>query len=75
VANDVRLKKIVVVEVLSSLPAEQGVHPLLVTGKYGIGRTLAWTSDISPHWLPASFSEWPGYTTLWRNIVGWLANS
>jgi uncharacterized membrane protein len=74
-ANEVRLKKIEGVEVLASLPAEQGGHPLLVTGKYGKGRTLAWTSDISPHWLPASFYEWPGYTTLWRNIVGWLANN
>ena len=57
------------------LKAEQGGHPLLVTGRYGKGRTLAWTSDISPHWLPAGFYEWPGYTILWRNIVGWLSKN
>ena len=74
-ANEVRIKKLEGVEVLASLPAEQGGHPLLVTGTYGKGRTLAWTSDISPHWLPAGFYEWPGYTILWRNIVGWLTKN
>ncbi len=74
-ANEVRIKKLKGVEVLASLPAEQGGHPLLVTGRFGKGRALAWTSDISPHWLPAGFYEWPGYAVLWRNIVGWLSKS
>jgi uncharacterized membrane protein len=26
-------------------------HPLLVVGKYGAGRTLAFTTDLSPHWV------------------------
>lgn len=26
-------------------------HPLLVVGKYGEGRTLAFTTDLSPHWV------------------------
>jgi uncharacterized membrane protein len=26
-------------------------HPLLVVGKYGNGRTLAFTTDLSPHWV------------------------
>ena len=33
---------------------------------YGKGRTLAWTSDVGPHWLPHSFVAWPGYARLWR---------
>jgi uncharacterized membrane protein len=32
-ANEVRIKKLEGVEVLASLPAEQGGHPLLVTGR------------------------------------------
>ena len=60
-------------EVLASLPAGEGGHPLLVTGRHGTGRTLAWTSDIGPHWLPQPFVDWPGYKTLWRNTLGWLA--
>jgi uncharacterized membrane protein len=60
-------------EVLARLPASEGGHPLLVTGRHGEGRTLAWTSDIGPHWLPQPFVDWAGYTTLWRNALGWLA--
>ena len=48
-------------------------RPLLVVGDHGAGRTLAWTSDIGPHWLPESFVEWPGYRKLWRQAFAWLA--
>jgi uncharacterized membrane protein len=46
--------------------------PLLVSGSYGKGRTLAWMSDIGPHWLPKTFSDWPGYATFWRQAFTWL---
>lgn len=59
-------------EVLARLPAEQGGHPLLVTGTFGRGRSVAWTSDIGPHWLPQSFVAWPGYARLWTNVLGWV---
>jgi uncharacterized membrane protein len=59
--------------VLASLPASEGGHPLLVTGAHGQGRTLAWTSDIGPHWLPQPFVDWAGYAPLWRNMLAWLA--
>ncbi|MHA1554496.1 MAG: glutamine amidotransferase, partial [Alphaproteobacteria bacterium] len=47
--------------------------PLLVTGTHGAGRTMAWTSDIGPHWLPPDFIAWPGYAQLWRQAFTWLA--
>jgi uncharacterized membrane protein len=56
---------------LSTGPGE--APPLLVAGEHGAGRTLAWTSDIGPHGLPESFSEWPGYGRLWRQAFSWLA--
>ena len=59
---------------VARLPPDHGGHPLLVTGRHGKGRTAVWTSDLSPHWLPKSFSDWPGYAVLWRNILGWLAD-
>lgn len=71
-ANEVRLKTGPDVEVLASLPADQGGHPLLVTGRFGKGRTAAWTSDIGPHWLPQTFVDWPGYATLWTNLLAWV---
>ena len=48
-------------------------HPLLVSGTHGGGRTLAWTTDIGPHWLPDAALAWPGFVPLWRNLLGWLA--
>jgi uncharacterized membrane protein len=47
--------------------------PLLVAGKHGAGRTMAWTSDIGPHWLPNTFTAWKGYGRLWRQAFQWLA--
>jgi uncharacterized membrane protein len=44
-------------------------HPLLAAGEFGSGRTLAWTSDMSVHWLPPEFSSWTGYARLWRNCT------
>ena len=48
-------------------------HPLLVVGQHGRGRTLAWTTDIGPHWLPDAALSWPGFVPLWRNLMTWLA--
>jgi uncharacterized membrane protein len=74
-ANEVVVREDAGAEVLARLPASEGGHPLLVTGRYGQGRTLAWTSDIGPHWVPAEFTAWQGFGALWRNSLGWLARS
>jgi uncharacterized membrane protein len=58
-------------EVLATAPAEYGSLPLLVTGRYGQGRTIAWTSDIGPHWLPPEFCAWEGYGKLWTGALDW----
>jgi uncharacterized membrane protein len=46
--------------------------PLLVVGETAEGRTLAWTSDVGPHWCPEPFVSWDGYATLWDQSVSWL---
>ncbi len=74
-ANEVVVKQQPGVEVLATLPEAEGGHPLLVTGGYGKGRTVAWTSDIGPHWLPNEFVAWPGYATLWKNILRWVSHA
>jgi uncharacterized membrane protein len=48
-------------------------HPLLAVRAVNQGRTLAWASDIGPHWCPEAFAEWPGYTRLWVQAIEWLA--
>ena len=70
--NEVVVRERDDVDVLARLPQDQGGHPLLVTGRFGQGRTAAWTSDIGPHWLSPSFCDWDGYGTLWKNILAWI---
>ena len=53
--------------------AEVNGDPLLVVGEYGRGRSVAFASDISPHWAPQEYMGWAGYQTLFDNIVRWLA--
>ncbi|MEA3148734.1 MAG: hypothetical protein QOI53_4399 [Verrucomicrobiota bacterium] len=54
--------------------ATVGEDPQLVTGSFGKGRSVAWTSDVGPHWCPKDFVDWPGYNRLWQQIVGWAAS-
>lgn len=60
-------------------------NPLLVTGDYGEGRSLALTTDLSPHWcggmvdwgeerVPAEGTEFGGlYLKFGCRILNWLA--
>lgn len=73
--NEVEVRDRADVDVLARLPEDQGGHPLLVTGTHGQGRTVAWTSDIGPHWLSPAFCEWAGYARLWKNILGWMTEA
>lgn len=73
--NEVEVRDRADVDVLARLPEDQGGHPLLVTGTHGEGRTVAWTSDIGPHWLSPAFCEWEGYARLWKNILGWMTET
>ena len=69
--NEVKAKR--GAEVIATVSAEYGHKPLLVAGKAGKGRTLAWTSDIGPHWLPPDFINWEGYARLWKQALAWVA--
>jgi uncharacterized membrane protein len=71
--NEVRPKGHPDVQVLARLPDELGAHPLLVVGRYGQGRSIAWMSDMGPHWAPQPFVEWPGYARLWRQVLAWVS--
>lgn len=47
--------------------------PLLAAREYGAGRSLAWMTDIGPHWLSEEFMRWDSYGILMANMVRWLA--
>ena len=57
----------------ATLLARVGDYPLLAVQTVGQGRTLAWASDIGPHWCPETFATWEGYARLWVQAVEWLA--
>lgn len=53
--------------------AEYNGDPLLTVGEFGKGRTVAFASDVAPHWAPPEFMAWPHYAALWTSIVRWAA--
>lgn len=57
----------------ATLLATVAGDPLLAVRQAGAGRTLAWASDIAPHWCPEEFTSWDGYRTLFTRAVRWLA--
>lgn len=44
--------------------------PVLVRWQYGLGRSVAWTSDLAGKWSP-SWVAWEGSGPLWNQIVSW----
>ncbi|MGA2975838.1 MAG: glutamine amidotransferase [Spirochaetia bacterium] len=50
-----------------------GKDPLLSVWDFKKGRTAAFASDCAPHWGPAEFLQWKGYSVFWNNLVAWLA--
>lgn len=57
----------------STVVARFGGDPLLVTGTAGSGFTVAFTSDLAPHWAPPEFVGWEYYGQLWASILLWAA--
>lgn len=58
----------------ADLIATVGPYPLLASWQVGKGRSLAWASDIGPHWCPEPFVNWPGYKQLWMQAINWLSS-
>lgn len=59
----------------ATLLAAHGDDPILAVREAGAGRTLAWASDIGPHWCPEEFASWDGYRRLWTQAIAWLARA
>lgn len=45
-------------------------EPLLVHGQYGLGRSVAFTSDAKNRWAK-EWLHWPKYDKFWRQVVRW----
>ncbi|KRK19951.1 hypothetical protein FC61_GL002138 [Levilactobacillus brevis ATCC 14869 = DSM 20054] len=46
--------------------------PLLVIGQAGKGRTLAYMTDIAPHWASTDFMSWEHYGEFFSRCINWL---
>ncbi|MDX1686411.1 MAG: VWA domain-containing protein [Candidatus Promineifilaceae bacterium] len=44
--------------------------PLLAAWQYGLGRTVAWTSDATGRW-GRDWVQWSGFPTFWAQAVRW----
>ncbi len=44
--------------------------PLLAAWQYGLGRTVAWTSDATGRW-GSEWVPWAGFSTFWAQAVRW----
>ncbi|MCR5823872.1 MAG: VWA domain-containing protein [Lachnospiraceae bacterium] len=43
-------------------------YPLLSYWQYGLGKTVAWTSDVTGNWS-GNFFAWENNTLLWNNLI------
>lgn len=55
----------------STVVARCGDDPLLVVGQAGAGHSVAFASDLAPHWAPPEFVRWEHYRQLWAGILLW----
>ena len=52
------------------LLVSDAADPLLARWQYGLGRAVAWTSDLRGRWSQ-DWIEWPGSPQLFSQLVGW----
>ncbi|MBD0862919.1 cytoplasmic protein [Gordonia sp. zg691] len=57
----------------SDVVVRAGNDPMLVGGEFGLGRSVAFASDLAPHWATPEFVSWTHYTDLWSSILGWAS--
>lgn len=45
--------------------------PILASWQYGLGRSVAFTSDATLHWGTNWVQSWAGYSAFWNQVVHW----
>ena len=58
----------------SIITTTQKGDPILTTWQYGLGRTVAWNSDVTGEWS-GSFADKEDYVQLWKRIVDYSAGN
>ena len=58
------------VQVPMTVTTEEGEDPLFAWWNYGLGKSIAFTSDVSGRWGRA-WSPWSGFQGFWEQVVRW----
>lgn len=45
--------------------------PLLYYWQYGLGKTVAWSSDVTGEWS-SNYSNWENFQAMWHNIIKYV---
>ena len=69
VLTSLKENELVEAPILSPLPTGQP-YPLLAHWTYGLGRSVAFTSDAGRKWASA-WTSWEGYAAFWSQVVRW----
>lgn len=60
-------------EAIQVLSSDQDDDPVLACWQYGLGRTAAFTSDVTNQWT-GNYAAWSGYSGFWKNIINWITD-
>ena len=55
------------------LASDKDNDPVLACWQYGLGRTVAFTSDVTNQWT-GNYALWSGYPDFWKSIVNWVTD-
>lgn len=71
VQASVKENELVEVPIVSPLPTGTGqINPLLAHWTYGLGRSVAFTSDAGRKWTSA-WRNWDSYAAFWSQVIRW----
>jgi uncharacterized membrane protein len=70
VMTSLKENPLVEVSLASPLPAGGENNTILASWTYGLGKTVAFTSDAGARWT-AGWTEWPGYDKFFSQMVRW----
>ena len=69
VLTSLKENELVEIPIVSPLPAGQ-INPVLAHWTYGLGRSVAFTSDAGRRWAK-SWPDWQSYSAFWSQVVRW----
>lgn len=70
VTTTAKTSELVQVPIVSTLPLADQPTPILAHWRYGLGKSVAFTSDLAARWCRL-WPGWTGYRQFWTRILRW----